>query len=220
MHVSCSPIARATSVAATAESTPPESAHITLSLPTARRESRRSNARRTSPSSNRRRSPGDLAQEVFENRSPVLRVHDLGMKLHAVDLLLLVAHRRDATTRSRSERAIAARQRNDRIPVRHPDSRLFRDAVEERRFSIADDQRARTVLGMIELDELGADLARQQLHSVADAEDRHAASRRFPYPSPARRRPACSPDRPRESAPPARARRELLHGVSCGTISQ
>jgi hypothetical protein len=37
MHVSCLPIARETSVAATAESTPPESAQMTFAAPTSAR---------------------------------------------------------------------------------------------------------------------------------------------------------------------------------------
>ena len=50
MQVSCLPIARATSVAATAESTPPESAQITLRVADLAREFVRSRRRRTTPS--------------------------------------------------------------------------------------------------------------------------------------------------------------------------
>ena len=84
-HVSWSPTARCTSSAATAESTPPESAQSTRS-----RADLRADAldllldhRGGRPD---RRDAGDLVEEVLQHLLAVRRVHDLGVELHAVEL--------------------------------------------------------------------------------------------------------------------------------------
>ncbi len=105
---------------------------------------------------------------------PYSRVHDLGMKLNAVDLLLRVAHRRDV------QRAVEASARkpggNDTtvspcdIQTRDSSGTPSKSGVSRS----ATTRRRRPIFGMVELDELCADVARQQLHAVTDAEDRHA----------------------------------------------
>ena len=56
-------------------------------------------------------------QKVREDRRSGLRVHDLGVKLHAVDLALRIADRRHIAARRRPERYKARRKFDHRITV-------------------------------------------------------------------------------------------------------
>ena len=219
MQVSCSPIARATSVAATAESTPPESAQMTLSLPTRARISSTDCSRNDSIFQSCREAC-DLAQEVLQNDAAVLRVHDLRMELNAVDLLLRIAHRGDVTTRGRSQRAIPFWQSD--APSRHATSRRAILRARRRRAAFRDRRRS-ALRDRIRLDR--ASRARRR-HRERGAAYRNRCprserpTRQSLRPSPARPRPSCSRGRRRESTPRAHAARASFQGVSCGTISQ
>ncbi len=159
-------------------------------------------------------------QEVVENRPAVLGVHDFGMKLHAVDLLLRAPHRRDVAARRRRQRAKPAGSATTESPC-DIQTRDLRGTPSKSGVSRSrDHQRRRAVLGVIELDELGAEIARKQLHAVADAEDRNARldDRRRPCPgAPATSVLSGPPDRMIAAGSRGES---ALHGVSCGTISQ
>ena len=168
-HVSWSPTALWTSSAATAESTPPESAHRTRS-----RADRRANARDLlldhgggRPGGRR---AGDLVEEVLQDLLAVRRVHDLRMELDAVELARAILERGDRRRGRGGGHVSADRRRGDRVAVAHPDGLLGRQIVEE--------------LGLVRLElrlpELGragaldgaAEVSRHELHAVADAECR------------------------------------------------
>ena len=119
-----------------------------------------------------RRSTGDLVQEVLEDRLPVGRVHHLGMELDAVDAALPILERRDRGVRRRRGHRRPGRRRRDRVTVAHPHRLLGRQVVEELRLR-------RLELGLAEFGEprmrdLAAEIARHQLHPVADPERRDA----------------------------------------------
>ena len=121
-QVSRSPMARCTSAAATAESTPPDSPQI------ARR--RRRPASRIAldlllddvdhrPG---RPAAGDVVQEVLEHPLAVLGVQHLGVPLHAGQPPVEVLERRDRGDVGRGEHREAGRRRGDRVAVGHPDA--------------------------------------------------------------------------------------------------
>src|SRR6202042_856837 len=119
---------------------------------------------------------GDLLQKITEDRSAVLRVNHLGMKLDAVDLPRRVPHGRDVTALRRGQPMVAVGQRHDRVPVRHPNPRLVRHAVEERGVSMRDYKLCRAVLGPVEPNDLRADTSPHKLHAYAYREDRDAGA--------------------------------------------
>ncbi len=91
-----------TSAAATAESTPPDSAHSTCLSPTCWRISS------TCSSTTLRGRPvagtaGDVVQEVLQHGLPGLRVQHLRVPLHTGQLPVQVLERRDRRTRRRSQ---------------------------------------------------------------------------------------------------------------------
>ena len=119
-----------------------------------------------------RRRAGDLVQEVLQDRLPVGRMHDLGVELHAVEPALPILERRDRRVRRRRGHRRPGRRRCDRVAVAHPHGLLGREVTEELRL-------LRLELGLAELREpgvgdLAAEVARHELHAVADAERRDA----------------------------------------------
>ena len=129
---------------------------------------------------------GDLVQKVLEDRRPTCRVHDLGMELHAVDLALGVADRRDVAARRRSERFEARWQRRDGVAVRHPHARAAAGTPSKNAGRRVDRQHRRPELGVLERDELAAEISRDQLHAVANAEQSGRRFQESPDPYPAR----------------------------------
>ena len=104
-QVSWSPTALWTSSAATALSTPPESAHSTRSRPTCARM-RSTCSSITAAGVHDGRDAGDAVEEVLQHLLAVRRVHDLGVELDAVEAARGVLERGDrrgrraATTRA------------------------------------------------------------------------------------------------------------------------
>ena len=69
----------------------------------------------------RRRSPGDLVEEVLQDLLPVRRVHDLRVELDGVEPAARVLERRDRRRRRRGGDAGAGRRLGDGVAVAHPD---------------------------------------------------------------------------------------------------
>ncbi len=120
----------------------------------------------------RRRDVRDLVQEVLEDVLAVRRVDDLGVELHAVQPPCAILERGDRRRGRRRGDDRAHRRRGHRVAVAHPDGLLRRKVVEELGL-------ARLELGLPELGDPGtvdgtAEVARHQLHAVADAERRNA----------------------------------------------
>ena len=136
------------------------------------------------PSSSSARSRRSRNRKLREDLAAARRVRDLGVELHAVEL----ARRRRATA---ANGAVGARRRStskpggqrlDAVAVAHPDrraprrprSRANRSPSARRRCTR---RRGRTRAGR-PASTLPPSSWRDQLHAVADAEDRHARARR------------------------------------------
>ena len=170
--MSWSPTALWTSSAATAESTPPESAQSTRSLADLRADALDLLLDHGGGRPRGRRA-GDLVEEVLQHVHPVRRVHDLGMELHAVERAL-----------GRLERARSA-STDDPATTRAPsggattESRCDIQTVCSAGVSFSSDRLLDLELRLAELGDAGAvdaaaEVERHQLHAVADAERRDA----------------------------------------------
>jgi hypothetical protein len=112
----------------------------------------------------------DLVQEVLQDVLPVRRVRDLWVELHAVQPPLAIlegGNRRRGRARGHLG---PRRRRGDRVAMAHPDRLVGRQVVEELRV-------AGLELGLAELGgacslDGSAEVARHELHAVADAERR------------------------------------------------
>ncbi len=178
MQVSRSPTARWTSAAATAESTPPDSAQMTSpSEPVSRAwASTRSRMSATVvsmklPAVQVGATPGDADHEVAQDVAAARRVDDLGMELDAVQ----VARRRRPGRRTAWSRsgpwrgspragARSSRRGSSRPAAR---ARCRRTAASSR----GDADVGRAVLAVVERDDVATELVGHQLGAVADAED-------------------------------------------------
>ena len=118
----------------------------------------------------RRRGAGDLVEEVLEDVLPVRRVHDLGMELDAVQRALPVLEGGDRR-RGRGGRDARTRRRGGhRVAVAHPHDLLGRQVVEELRVLGCELRLAE--LGRVRPLDGASEVARHELHPVADAERR------------------------------------------------
>ncbi len=128
---------------------------------------------------NVRRRPQRLAaanidDEAAQDFGAVLRVRDLGVKLHAVPAIRFIGHCRDRqVTRARGNAETRGHGCYP-IAVRHPDIELPRQSGEQR--DVTDDAE----VGVAELARVfglgpAAELHRHRLHAIADAEQRTAA---------------------------------------------
>ena len=123
-------MARCTIAAATAESTPPDSAQIARPSPIcARIASTCSSTMLTIVQVGRQ--PAMSMQEVLEHLLAVLGVQHLGVPLHAGEAAVDVLERRDRRARGRGQHGEARRRRGHRVAVGHPDVVLGRDAGEQ-----------------------------------------------------------------------------------------
>ena len=131
-QVSWSPTALWTRSAATAESTPPESAQRTRSLPTwARMRSTCSSITAAGVHVGRR--AGDAVEEVLQHLLAVRRVHDLGVELDAVEAALRRLERGDRCRfGSRGDASAPLGRRGDGVAVAHPAGLLPGEALGER----------------------------------------------------------------------------------------
>ena len=121
----------------------------------------------------RRHRSRHLVEEVLEHVLSVRGVDDLGVELHTVEPALGVLEGRDGRVLRRRDDPRAGGRRDDRVAVRHPD----RLVVRQRREQLAAARRAK--LGAAELGDVGAvdaaaELEREQLSAVTDAERRDA----------------------------------------------
>ena len=182
MQVSRSPTARWTSAAATAESTPPDSAQMTSpSEPVARGvgvdavadlgDGRVDEVRRRPG----RRGAGDPDDEVAQDVAAARRVDDLGVELDAVQVARRVDEAGERRGVGLGGRAEAVRQAGDRVAVAHPDRLVAIEAGEEAVVGGDRDGR-RAVLALVEREDVAAELVGHQLGAVADAEDRDPAA--------------------------------------------
>ena len=173
-HVSWSPIALCTSAAATAESTPPDSPQITRSPPTWARTS-------STPSSmievcvHVGRAAADVEQERPQHVLAPLGVHHLRVELHAVD-----------ATRSRSSSAAIGAPGVDAVTVNPAGAVVIASPWLIHTICSADDGSSTSddrvgaahhraaVLAAARARHLAAELLRDELGAVADAQDREA----------------------------------------------
>ena len=114
----------------------------------------------------------DVVEEVLQHLHPVRRVHDLGVELHAVDARLGLLERGDRRRRRTGDDARTARRRDDRVAMRHPHRLLAGQVVEELR--LLDAQLRLAELRDARAVDAAAEIEREQLHAVTDAERRHA----------------------------------------------
>ena len=175
-HVSRSPIARWMSVAATVESTPPESPHSTWPSPTCARISRTASLEEVPhrPAALRARDP---EQEVRQHLLAVRRVHDLGMELDQVVRQRLVARG--------GERAVASCARRffqpgpsafDLVAVAHPGAEALRHAARTAASGRPATNVARPYSACVRLRQLAAHQLLRDLEAVADAQHRLLAA--------------------------------------------
>ena len=102
-------------------------------------------------------------------------MHDLRVKLHAVELARVVGDGREGRVVADRRDLETWSDARDAIAVRHPHGELGlrRDAREEA-FGIADSNRGCTVLAFVRALDLASEEVRHELHAVANAENRQA----------------------------------------------
>ena len=163
------------STAATAESTPPDSPQITLPLPTWRRIfsiASSLNARMVqSPAQ-----PAILRTKLRRSAAPCGRVHDFGMKLHAVEFALVVGDHGDRRVGRRASHDKALGQLGDAVAVAHPHRIALADLPDAfgQRGGFGHLDLGAAEFAMVAALDLAAELRRHGLFAVADAEHRHA----------------------------------------------
>ena len=114
-----------------------------------------------------------LVEEVLEHVGALGRMQHLGVELHAVEAARARLHGRDGRSRARGQHVEAGRRLGDAVAVAHPGLLLAAQPLEEQpRLEHAERRLA-------ELAEVGArhgaaEVERQALHAVADAEHRDA----------------------------------------------
>ncbi len=166
-------MALCTSAAATAESTPPESPQITRSDPTcdAHFVDGLLDDRRVGP---RGPAVAHVEQEPLEYLLSALGVRDLGVELHAVHATLAVLERGDRRAGRGGGDDEALRCAHDGITVTHPHDLLHGQAVEQHRAAIRSPELGTPVLPATGALHGAAELLRDELRAVTDAEHRHS----------------------------------------------
>ena len=117
-----------------------------------------------------RRRAGDLVEEVLQDLLPVRRVHDLGVELHAVQPARAILEGGDRRRRRAGGDLGPRGRRRDGVAVAHPDRLLGREVVEE--LGLARLELCLAELGCSRALDRAAEVARHELHPVADAERR------------------------------------------------
>ena len=113
--------------------------------------------------------PANVEHEAAEDRHPVLGVRDLGMELQPVNLAVDVGHGGERRIRRRADRRETFRQAFDAIAVAHPYLET-RAEIREQRIAARQIHLGVAVLAMIGSRDRAAELRRERLHAVADAE--------------------------------------------------
>ena len=120
----------------------------------------------------------DPEEKVLEDLGSVIRVADLGMEANRVNLPRGVLERADRAVRRGARDAEARRGRGDRVAVAHPDRLLGVEPGEEGRVG-RELRDGPAVLAVPPSHDFPASGPGEPLHSVADAQDRHAEGRRI-----------------------------------------
>ena len=125
----------------------------------------------------RGRCPADLKQKIPQNVPAPFRVLHFGMELHCVDLALRVFRRRYGIFRA-ARRAESRRQRQHVVAMTAPDPQRFRQPREQGRArlrcAVLYLQSCRTVLPPLGLLHFSAELLRNPLHPVTNAQHGYA----------------------------------------------
>ena len=100
-------------------------------------------------------------------------MRDLGVELHAEEAARRVAHGGDRAVLGLSVDAEAGREARHGVAVAHPHDRVARDALEDLGGG-GDLDGLAAELALVGARDLAAELARDPLHAVADAEHRHS----------------------------------------------
>ena len=172
-HVSRSPIARWTSAAATAESTPPDSPQIARPSPICSRIAATVSSmieEIVQPGA----MPGDVVQEAAQHLLAVRGVPDLGVVLHAGQPPLPVLERRDRRPLRRRRHREALGRPHDRVAVAHPHRVPGRQARVQGPGVVGDGQLGAAVLARPVRRDLAAERPRHRLEAVAQSQHRHA----------------------------------------------
>ena len=169
-HVSRSPMARCTSAAATAESTPPDRPQIARPSPIWSRTCS------TSAVGDVRGRPGrvdagEFVQEPAQHLLAVRGVHHLGVVLHACQPARRVLERRDGCTGAAGHHLEALRCGGDGVAVAHPHRLGLRQV--RMQLSTSDIQLGAAVLAGAGVGDGAAEGLRHRLKAVADAEHRN-----------------------------------------------
>ena len=112
-------------------------------------------------------------QEVFDNRAPLVGVGHFRMELHAVDAPVVVRHRRNGAVRAVRNRVETSRALLHLIGMAQPAGGGIRHAGEQARL-IVHRHGDSAIFALCRLFHRAAQQIRRQLHSVADAQHRHA----------------------------------------------
>jgi hypothetical protein len=112
-------------------------------------------------------------EEALEHREPLGRVAHLGVELQRVDPSLAVLHGRHRRVGRLGRDREPARHARDAVAVAHPGHELALDAAEQVAFGAREDRLA--VLAHRRRRDLTTERPGDELHAVADREDREAA---------------------------------------------
>ncbi len=128
-----------------------------------------------------RAATADLVQEAREDRRALQRVRDLGMKLQAVDMALLVGHAGDRRAVGARHQLEPGRHFGDAVAVRHPHVEhavtfggLVVLDIAQQLGMAARAHAGVTEFALADVFDLAAELLGDRLHAVADAENRQA----------------------------------------------
>ncbi len=125
----------------------------------------------------RRGAAADLVEEGAQEFFAARRVRDLGVELDPVIVPPRVGHRRVRRVGADRDRREVGRQRLDPVAVAHPDVDFVWQAGEDPAIvgGCGDVDLRRAVLAVLRRGDAAAERVSQQLHPVADPEDRDAA---------------------------------------------
>ena len=122
----------------------------------------------------RRAAAAHVVQERLEHLLAAFGVRDLGVELHAVHGAVAILERGDRGAGRRGCDAEAVGGGRDRVAVAHPHDLLVGQRAEQRRRVSREPQLRGAVLAPARVSHLAAQLLRDELGPVADAEHRHA----------------------------------------------
>ena len=128
----------------------------------------------------------DAVDEIGIHLAPARRVDDFGMELQAEEFPLAVFNRRVFGILRGRHGLEAARKFRELVAVRIPDLQRLGQSGEQRAGRIFHRERALAVFALETLLDFAAEEVRQDLHAVADAQDRVRRARKCFCPATAR----------------------------------